>query len=73
MEWQQMYKHRHLAATVCPVGIMTQMTDFFVRLGYKAHEVRTGIQLNPLRSTTAWQVGDVYWRLHDQPLLVPSL
>ena len=73
MEWQQMYKLRHQRSAACSVSVMRQMTDYLVRLGYRAHEVRTGIELNPHRSTTAWQVGDVYWRHHDQPLLLPPL
>ena len=73
MEWQQMYKHRHRHVAACPVAVMRQMTDYLARLGYRAHEVRTGIQLNPQRSTSAWQVGDVYWRHRDQPLLLPPL
>ncbi|XP_076459505.1 uncharacterized protein LOC143292801 [Babylonia areolata] len=73
MEWQQMYKHRHQMTAACPVSLIRQMTDYFVHLGYHAHEVRTGLALNPQRSTTAWQVGDVYWRHDDQPPLIPSL
>lgn len=73
MEWQQMYRHRHQGVTPCPVPIMRHMTDLLTQLGYVAHEVWTGIQLNALRSTTTWQIGDVYWRHRDQPMLINPL
>nr|KAI8765115.1 hypothetical protein BgiMline_002785 [Biomphalaria glabrata] len=72
MEWRQMTDKRLLPQTVCPAQDIDALSHFFSDRGYIPHEIRSGIKLNPYQSS-AWKIGDVYWRAQDQELLVPSL
>ncbi|XP_005093824.1 uncharacterized protein LOC101853448 isoform X2 [Aplysia californica] len=72
MEWRQMTERQHLAGTACSRERVHGLGTKLAAMGYVPHEVRSGIQLNPLRAGE-WRVGDVYWREKSLDLLVPSL
>ena len=62
MEWRKMFDARHHANTPCTAPAMQRLTDMLSDRGYVPLETHTGFQLNPARSTTAWKVGDLYWK-----------
>ena len=62
MEWKRMFISQHHPQTPCSTQAMTQLTQSLTQRGYIPYEVRTGFQLNPIRGTTKWKIGDLYWR-----------
>ncbi|CAH1793853.1 unnamed protein product [Owenia fusiformis] len=62
MEWKQMFTARNEQDSPCPMVAMETLAKYLTSRGYVPHEARTGFLLNPQLASSAWRIGDLYWR-----------